>query len=264
MKTSHFIYSLIAISLFASCGQTTSQEKLADTENQIPITSNKMFANNSSGFQNNEPFKVVMKYFKDSTGAKSYRMPLPSNWKVNPNYKDSLKIKGPNGIEVLEINQMGFYYTEDLEKQKQLKNLGLELLPYVTIEQLAPSFLKTLGEKGLTEVKNYPLPAYRERSQKEANRLELGGASATIFAKVFELKGPDNEDALVLIGQSKITIENVDFWSVNISVLRTPKADFEKAKDIYLFALNHIELNPKTIDDANREFKAEMQRNAGN
>ncbi len=257
MKTIHLpLISFITVLLLASCSnesdknnQQPNSVQPQNSEQPLTIQAQVMSQNQpQQHVQNNEPSKVVMKYFKDSTGAKSYRMPFPSDWKVNPNYKENLMIKGPNGIEVIESPPMDFYYTEDLEKQKELKHLGLELSPYVSIEQMAPSFLETLlNESGLTEIKNYPLPAYRERLQKASDKLQLTEGKIEIFAKVFEFKGSANEDAIILIDQRKTTIENVDFWSVNMIILRTSKADFEKAKDTYLFALNHIEYKPKTI-----------------
>jgi hypothetical protein len=256
----------ISMIFLASCSETKqsnipvqNQNMSGNMQQQAPIQTN-------SFQQNKQPkqTKLEMKYFRDSTGAKSFRMPLPANLKVNPNYKDSLKISGPNGIMVAEMDPMNFAYSENSSLQKDLYNEGFEWYAYPTIEELAPNFLKPMKTNGFIELNQYPLPAYTERMQKSLNRLKIPGGTVKAFARVFELKGPKNEDAVILMAQSKISVNGVDFWSVNISVLKTPTADFKMARDTYLFALNNIEVNPKIVDDTNQEIKSELQQNNAN
>lgn len=267
MKTLHQLLVLsIAIITFASCSETKKDNAPVLNQNMSGITQQQIPIQNTNFQQNQkaQPPKLEMKYFRDSTGAKSFRMPLPANWKVNPNYKDSLKITGPNGIMVAELDPMNFAHSENASMKKELAKEGFEWYAYTTIEQIAPHFLKPMKGNGFIELNQYPLPAYTERMQKNLNRLEIPGGTVKAFARVFELKGPKNEDAVILIAQSKISVNGVDFWSVNMSVLKTPSADFKMARDTYLFALNNIEVNPKLVDDTNQEIKSEMQQNNAN
>jgi len=256
----------IAIITLASCSDTKQNNvplQNQDMSGMVPQQAPIQNTNFQKKQQSQQP-KLEMKYFRDSTGAKSYRMPLPANWKVNPNYKDSIKIKGPNGIMVAEMDPMNFAYSENSTLQKDLSNEGFDWYAFATIDEISPHFLKPMKDNGFTELNQYPLPAYTERMQKSLNRLEIPGATVKAFARVFDLKGPKGEDAVIVIAQSKISVNGVDFWSVNVSVLKTPTTDFKTARDTYLFALNNIEVNPKLVDDTNKEIKSEMQKNNAN
>ncbi len=205
-----------------------------------------------------------MKYFKDSSGAKVARMPLPQSWKVNPNYKDSLKIKTPKGVKVYESETINFAYAQDEAYHKMLLSEGFDIERFHNLEAIVKFTIPKYAEKGYTFVKSYPLPAYEKLLQAETKKLILPGGEWAAWAIAAEFKGSNNKSELVIIVQNKATIQTIDLWTINLAKLIAPTEVFENAKKTYIYALNNIQINPEVTEKINKDIKTGMQETASN
>ncbi len=213
-------------------------------------------------FKNSQDNKLVMKYFKDTSGAKVSRMPLPASWKVNPNYKDTLKIKAPNGITVSQKESLNFGYSEDKKNLQVLRDEGLIIEPVRSLKGIIQFITPKYNKIGYSFVKSYPVPTYEKILQSESNKIVIPGGKIIVSAVAIEFKGINNKKMLSVLVQSKTRIQGIDIWSLDLSKLIAPTEIFENAKSTYLYALDHIQINPEVIQKTNQEIKAGMQETA--
>jgi len=268
MKTSHFIYALIAIGLFASCGQT-SQEKLANTENQMPNTSNtKMFANNSDGLQNNfqnsnipvqnTPIQSEKKYVRmrdDDTGMTMMRFPVPNSW--NPsNAQQHILLEGPRGIKVFKDISNTFYFSDNAEYNEYLKKQKYIVKAPLTSEDLFEKDYKSMADRaGNKLITSYPLRAIADTENRiDAMYIKDIPGNTIFHATVSEWEEQNGNLSVVVIKYSKSDHgQGFVSWGYTISEMTSDRTVFQQAKTDFINALIQKEVNPEYVDYKNRK-----------
>jgi len=271
MKTSHFIYALIAIGLFASWGQTTSQENFADTENQMPINSNnKMFANKSVGFQNNvqnttrqEPKSYIQKEKKlvslrdPASGMVIGSLPVPNSWNLMEG-DTTILLQGPNRTIVYKEIAASFYYSSDTAMNDRIRKDGSIVKAPVSSEDLFLKEFKPMAEgQGNRLIAYYSVKEIADNDSRiDAMYYKPNSVNTMFQASVSEWEDINGNTSIVVIKHQRADYgTQLVNWGYTISSMESDPANFHQAKNDFLYALINYEVNPEYIESRNKNTR---------
>ena len=289
MKTSHFIYGLLVSLLFASCGNSTSENQYDEFgnenyENYDNNTSND-FAQNDGGFQqnnqgvqqnnqrmqqtnynqtnqqgnfNNNSSNGRKKRFKlnnPSTGAVIGTFPIPNAWQPARGSKELL-LTGPNGIKVYKDRSDFYYYSNDQAYNQFIQQNGSPVKRTMTIEQILHQEIEPMAQKeGVRLVKKYPLQQMSNNDRRiDAMYFKPMQEQANFETLVTEWEGKDGTKAVMVL---KYKLANYGqgklSWGYSCSSMECNASVFEQAKQDFLYALLNVQINPQYVQMTNQK-----------
>ena len=297
MKTSHFIYALLAILLFASCGNSTSETVYDEFGNEAYNQQDQQsFGQNNGGYQQNNQGQQQNNQrmqqgnnnqqgqqgnfnnassnggkkghqLKDpSTGTTFATFPIPNSWQ--PTTGDKLiYLEGPNGLKIYNDMSNFFYYSNDSGYNQFMKEIGNQVKPTMTVDQLINQELVPSAKKeGSRLVKKYPMQQLANTDRRiDAMYYKSTPEQANFQAIVTEWEDNNGTKSVIVIkhkvsnyGQGRLG------WGYSYSGMESNASSFEQAKQDFLFALINIKVNPQYIQMANQKNQqANQQQMAG-
>ncbi len=296
MKTSHFIYTLLAIFLFTSCGNSTSEnqndefgnENFENYENNSPnefAQNGGSYQRNNQGQQQNNQRMQQDNYnqssqqgnFNNSSsngGKKAYQLkdpstgttvatfPIPNSWQPTPRNKETY-LAGPNGLKIYKDMSNFFYYSNDSGYNQFLKETGSQVKPTMSVEQLLNQELVPAAKKeGSRLVKKYPLQQLTDTDRRiDAMYYKGMQEQASFQAIVTEWEDNDGTKSVIVI---KHKVSNYGqgrlSWGYTYSGMEINASGFEQAKQDFLFALINIKMNPQYVQMANQKNQQASQQ----
>jgi hypothetical protein len=300
MKTSHFIYALIAILLFASCGNSTSETQYDEfgNENFENYEQNEFAKNgggyqqnnqgnqqNNQGYQNGNQRTQQVNYqqngqqgnynnassnggkkgylLKDpSTGATVATFPIPSSWQPTSGDKQTY-LKGPNGLKIYTDMSNFFYYSNDSGFNQFMKESGNQVKPQMTIDQLINQELVPNAKKeGARMINKYPVQQLAETDRRiDAMYYKSTPEQANFQAMVTEWEDNNGTKSVIVI---KHKVSNYGQgrigWGYSYSAMEVNASVFEQAKQDFLYALANIKMNPQYVQMTNQKNQQASQQ----
>jgi hypothetical protein len=120
------MYTLIAMIMFASCGQTTTQENVVHNDTSLlNVQNTPMFTQANNVAPNNykhapsttqntptQSKKKPVRLRDDATGMVMVTFPVPESWNPAQGQPD-IQLEGPGGIKVYKEMTNTFYFSTD-------------------------------------------------------------------------------------------------------------------------------------------------------
>lgn len=305
MKTSHFIYALIAIILFASCGNSNTEpqnenfgnenfENYAQNDqnefaqNGGGYQQNQAYQNGNQGMQQNNPRMQQVNYtsgnqqgtINTSTngGKKQYdlkdttinmvagSMPIPSTWRATPGNPETY-LAGPNGLKIFNDVSNYFHYSNEAGYNQFMEQNGNQIRRPLSMEQaFTQDFLPMTKKEGGRLIKKYPMSQLATNDRKfDAMFFKPMPEQTSFDAMVTEWESNDGTMAIVVM-KHKISDygQGRKGWGSTYSAMECKAADFQQAKQDFLYALMNVQINPQYVQAMNQKNQqATQQQMAG-
>ncbi len=276
MKTLQFIYTLLAIFLFASCGNSTSENQYDEFENEnfknYENSRPNEFAQNEGGYQQNNAGEnqqrqnnggKKMHQLKDpSTNAVFGTMPIPTSWRAVQGDKE-LFFQGPGGIKV--FNDFGgfFQYSNDQGYNQMLKQQGTQVKRPMNMEQTFTTiFLPQAQKEGARMTNKYPLPQLAARDRKnDARYIKTSPGRSNFEAMVIEFESNDGNKTVVIAKHQMVDYgQGLQGWGFTYSAMECSASVYEQAKQDFLYAMMNIEINQQHVQRMNQKTQQATQQ----
>ena len=284
MKTSHLFYIIIATLLCFSCGQKENNDNSEfDFESEDYVQNNQQanYAQNGNRQQNVnyqannnqqerpnnnglKPYKIMSPQFGIPFGI----MPIPQSWNKKSKNQENILFEGPNGVKVYDEQFFTFSYHEDPQRRYFMQQNGTNVQPLKSLERVInEDFKPFLQNKGITFVRQYPLPQLAQNDKRFDNYL----FKATPVNKQFQCMVTEWKDqngnlsvGVVRYFISQYTsIGGID-WGYTINSLDASQGAYGNAKNALINALLKLQINPQWVKANNQHFSQLAQQNNAN
>lgn len=189
--------------------------------------------------------KLEMKPVRDpNTGRVTSYLPLPADWNIVATPQGPQGYEGPNGISVTSRPTELYYFNIDPYVARMTgKQLARPTaLAGIFQQTIAPD----LQRRGYQLIRQYPLDEIGQRSrqlmQGALNRSQV--QRYDIIAS--EWQQPNGKKSLVLASQMVMHAQGGSSWGLGVTELQAPAREFDYAKETYLFAQAHWEVDRNT------------------
>jgi len=269
MKTSHFIYALIAILLFASCGKVITTESL-DSEGS------KDLAQLSGGYQEVRQKsaatlpsqklqkKKLVPICDESLEIVAGSISVPESWGVIEG-DDEVFLQGSQGIKMYKDISNFYYYSTDKDFNELMRTNEDNIKAPLSIEEVLLKEIKPLAEcQGYTLITSYSLKEMADAdSCIDAMYYKMFPETTIFRATVSEWEDANGKPSIVVVKYRNSTYnDGLMSWGYTLSGIESDRASFQQVKKDYLYALIHIEMNPEYILTVNKNTRQiEAQNN---
>ncbi len=199
-----------------------------------------------------EPVKYISVPDPRHGGIVSSYIPFPTSWKPLSNDKEYI-FEGPNSTRVSGAFSFGFQFSNNNDGLQMLQLQGLKNTPPYALKQIIDEFFMPLArEKNRELIRTYPLPDLAQRSADLDARL-FKAVPVQQSYDGYALEWKDNQ-GLSYVTAITVTVSQafpISNWSVLGQYMVARHADFEQARDAFLYALIHTETNPEWLHRVN-------------
>lgn len=201
-----------------------------------------------------------LEYMDPQTGMVQHRAPYPGGWRYDSNPNDQLILRGPDGVEVYRSNSGQIFYSNDPFALESVQMTGSQIAPVAPLQQyLLQQIAPYMSQRGFELTDQFPMPKIKEF-------WELFGAAMPqgLSTKHFDVMGAEwvNQDgtrALTILVQNVFLRDNLINWHVSVNELYAPAAEYESAKEAYVYASENTEVNPQWQIAKNNELLAQLR-----
>ncbi len=190
-------------------------------------------------------------------------LPLPKEWEIFPKNGNAPTLKGPGGI-------VGYSYDEEMYLEQKMMGMvppNFKLRRSVSMQQLIEGqFIPSLKKQGRKITNQYPLPKVAENchqllSQLLTNNTQIGNCETYAIESITK----DGQMALFAVTKVPMVSYGQRSWMLLKSELFAPRENFEKAKNIYLYASSNAQLDQQFAGHYKRSLlQKEREQNQRN
>lgn len=193
-----------------------------------------------------------------NTGRVVLRMPLPPSWKVL-NTPGDLFAESPDGIKIFTPLLSYFSWTDDPTMLQTLQmNRGTTVARWIPLQQHIEQVIKPiLINAGFSLVNTYPLPAILKTVQ-TVSVASTGSSNIRQELLGTEWQHRDGSMMFALVQQNTLVDQVMTTRQIEVTRLTSPKAQFESARDAYIYARSHVEIDPTGIQASKGKHLATM------
>lgn len=254
-----------------SCGQTTKNSETLQASKTIQLNGKTYILKediNIPKVQLNKKTenKIIFHEIRDTQRNMILGyLPLPNDWKIKDQVdKDGVGVSGPNNIKVYAPRHDNFVYSQLPGFNQMCAEMGQQVKPLKSVEQLVKEeFVPLFANNGFKLIKQYRLPKQKAYDE----NYEQFVFKPVPMQKTFDVMSTEWEDKdgnmiLFVIRQNIAYTQEACNWGYIANALEAPKAQFETAKNNYLYTLANSKYNPQWLQTCYMEdARASAQSN---
>lgn len=194
------------------------------------------------------------------SGLVASTAPFPSTWQRIENPNSDVSFTGPNGVKAYRPTTHKYYFSPNLGIGGQ--NLeDMQAAAPISIEQYFHELIKpNMEAQGLRLIATYDLPEYVDLAKRSASRFISAQAQSSNYVIGSDWVRQDGTKTMLVSRGSYIENgkSNVVFWSITMSHIDAPPAEFEQAKKVIRYAIANTKFSQENTDyyeRKNRDFQ---------
>lgn len=276
MKSLTIISFTFLILMAISCTDSREHNKYGDHEISQGIPFQGQNQNNDNGqnsieegektqttsSQKNNDEEIIMHTVMNSkTGEPSMYIPYPSNWKfIKGASFGEPSLKGPNDLTLTFYQPQLYFYTNNSSMNNAYQSGGVQVMAPVGIENVVnQQVIPQLKKMGMTLLNQYSMPDVAAKDKEYARKL-LGSSPQDVFYTIgTEWKDNQGNKALVLLHYFEMISEASINWGYNTEMLKVQEANFDQAKEHYVYGAVKRVFNQNEINALNNELASKLK-----
>lgn len=213
--------------------------------------------------QNKSDDKIIMHtVMNPKTGQPSMYVPLPSSWKfIKGAAFGQPSITGPHGLTSIAYPPQNYIYANNDMTNQTFQSTGVQVMAPVGIKNILNQLIIPQGQQmGMTLLNQYPLPEVAAKDREYSEKLNGGNSPQDIFQAVgTDWQDGEGNKALVVLHYSEKRSNSVINWSYNASMLKAQQANFEQAKQQYVFAMSNMVFDQNDVNAFQNELAGKIK-----
>jgi len=263
MKASYLFYILVTAVLFFSCdGKQTNENAEFNFKSENYSENNNQQQKSISNRL--KPHKIMSPQFGMPFGI----IPIPQSWNKKDQNPENILFESANGVKVYNEQYISFRYYNDPQKNQFAQQNGSKVQPLKPLERLInEDFIPNLKKKGITLVKQYPLPQLAQSDKRiDSYMFKTTPENKQYQCMVTEWKDDKGNLSIGIIRYfvtQYTSIGGID-WGYTINTMEAPQNVYHKAKQDIIYALVNLQINPQWVKTNNEYYSKMSERsNAG-
>lgn len=241
------IISIIALFMFNACGSSDEDYRQDDFDNEAfyneGYASEGMEEASANNFTSRKKRKKTMihKVVHPQTGIVSSLIPMPSNWKIG---NDSWE--GPKG------SKLGFFQGKSFQgNQYQSADQVIQQIMFPQLKQAGFQIHGVIDLPGVTQ-KNRENWSKFWKAMPSNDFLEAKGIELT--------NTQENERGLMIVNFTYSASQYGSMSNYTVTLLTTKPKNYQKDKELVLYALTNMQMTPEALAHYNQQEKAKSDQ----
>ncbi len=201
------------------------------------------------------------------TGQPSMYIPFPASWKlVDGAQLGQPALTGPNGLTVIVYPPQSYIYLHDASMNQAYQSSGANVMAPVGIEVCISQQLIPQGQQmGMTLLNQYPLPQIAANDRSYATKLAGSNAQQDVYqAAGTEWTDRDGNKVLVVLHYHEMRSNVSINWGYTVEMLKLKPANFEQAKQQYIYGMSNRVFNQNEINAYNTQLTNKIKTDNDN
>ena len=197
--------------------------------------------------------RVLKEIRNAQSGFTVAKLPVPSGWNFQHAPNSEHLLAGPDGLLIHTARLDSYAQPHNQMAAQAFQQAGLKLSPVLPLKQYLQEYIAPIvAQLGLQLIESYPLPQAVDYWKKLAVGTPHTAFSYNAIGSEWQM--PNGKKAFISVTQSVLPQAMATLWNMTSVMLEVKEAEFEAAKDAYLYAISNIEFNPEWKQHETQKF----------